>query len=529
MSDCKVAFPSFRHRANNHSPPQLSSAISEDAPDSEAFGFPPSTPLASSHGTDDHGFDLPSNFVGASGPVVAWSPQARAANLSHEQFRGLLYLQDNMMQLGSPVGRPMAITPGTRYAESNSNQDLFDLTVGDQTWPYENLGQWMVDTPGPSTAPHPQPCRWRRPNPNNPGAWVFNTAIPDEFLMPGSTRWVSNITWLKPMPYCGEYVPADEEFINVTNPWNSPLVRGPYWQAFLGDRLIPSSPSVTIFKHPPPKAKNVGTWNYARFTSEAREAGGRYLGYQLLMEGVFIPNSEATRLAVSALRLCEESFGFPPDKEDSVGTSTQLELLGVLHDFVKLTSKEIFLQTYFNFGIGAPGINMLIDGSNLIAQKISNIGSNHFWCHRHVRTMAGLIKAKFVDNRIDITIAKLMLAMPESTMIWFAHHPLTTSGNLKLPYPLIAFVINFLEWGCGQVNQHTSKSYFSDMWTKRQPAVLQGERRKIDASGGGYAMASQPSLEEELHDVLTQGGWWEMHQARFFSLFKQIQALYLVG
>ncbi|KAF8835835.1 hypothetical protein BDN67DRAFT_1015187 [Paxillus ammoniavirescens] len=562
--------------------------MSEPLSDSEAF--PPST-SQDSNGFDtfntdalDGGlvFDPSGGYVqaGGFGTAMGWGVQAVAATRGQEQLREIYQLQDNILQLRmgpewkGPTTSFSSIAQGLIHhdwqatghvlVDQHHNQtradhlqiptstpideatNLYESDAGVQNFPESipslSLYPWLVDTrstAGPSSHHHsnngPQTENtfgWKLSNPNNPNSWVLNPTIPQQYLVTGSTREVVNIddprlnSIIKPMPYPGEYLPGNVEFLQVPDFWSFPLTRGPYWKFFLGNRLLPNAPYITNFKDVLAKAKSVGNWTANHLAPQAQVSAERYLRSQILMNGLFMADSRATELAVNTLRLCE-TFSGPSEGVRTVESSHSVgALLAAVTDSVRLTCKEVFAQSYFDFGIGATAVKSFVDGGELIANKIADIRSHHYWCYRHVETMGGVVEAKFVDSRIDTVIVKLMLTMPNSSMVWFEHNPLTTPEEFNIPYPLIAFAIHFLEWGCAQVK---GTAYFGEKWMQQKPkgAVILGKRRRPDVSGGDPA-APHLSLEDKLREAFTQDRWHEMHQVRFFHLFRQIKGtLYL--
>ncbi|KAH7908630.1 hypothetical protein BJ138DRAFT_1103345 [Hygrophoropsis aurantiaca] len=371
-----------------------------------------------------------------------------------------------------------------------------------------------------------------------PAAWTFSLSLPahlsqngviiDNFASYGS-KDLNDV--LLPAPYFGEYITPGE-------PIQDPSAYGPpTWEAYLGLRLKDDF-WITLLERRPKGTFHFSEWqDDLQMTRDSKRGAERLLAMTILNSGtVFLRQADGRELAKAALKRTLSNFGVVLTNGDQLDR-TASNLYTSASGFVKAATKAVFEAAPWDFGIMQPDDCATSAGAThgfgLIANKMAYPDRTHYWCHRKVKTAKGPVEARYVDMRIDLTIVKLLLSMSDAAILWFTLNPLPAAAeDFAIPYKLIGYTINYLEWGCGRISLDFDAHYYADNWVSRLPVPkpkggAEGKpKKRIKLSHADSERTPETESETLIRDLeaaFCHPDWKAMHQARFYRLFVRIQ------
>ncbi|KIK92916.1 hypothetical protein PAXRUDRAFT_12955 [Paxillus rubicundulus Ve08.2h10] len=340
--------------------------------------------------------------------------------------------------------------------------------------------------------------------------WIF-------YPPPSNTPEATLQGTLVPVPYTGEYFHLHtHSHLNFHD-----LTASPHWPLFLGNRLYEDTPPLTNLSLPDiPKG-------YGGKTIFNRWPGGKKLGesvtrqaetqlaFRLLKNGIDVPRSEFVAHAQSVL----EATALHSKKPTEVATFQSSEefatsVFSGLMSCVGIIFRDVTIDLGVAEQTDPKKAPVVLPGCVAIINQM--VANPYKWCHRtFVSPQQTVLLVKFVDLRIDMYFTKLLMAFPELTVIWLANWNLTDINSFTPPIKLIARVIFFLQWGIeiatdGPKRQLVQRSRALNKENSLTQCIVDD-------------MLNDTQLQNEVEEAYYDPRFFEMNQARWYNIMKQIR------
>ncbi|KAI6141166.1 hypothetical protein BKA82DRAFT_4362269 [Pisolithus tinctorius] len=346
--------------------------------------------------------------------------------------------------------------------------------------------------------------------------WTFHPPPPGSYVDHDTLK---NI--YVPVPYEGEYIPPQGVIDDQT--W-AQLTGAPHWKILMGDRLVTGTTPLISFAQPaeardhPHSRRNLNWPNSEKFGSAKRHAEQQFSS-QLLLAGIDIPKGEQTAMAHAVLERTVQIYQLPRGLTSVHGSE---QFADVLFDHLRGNIRSLFRVASVDFGITTQlpprkGQDPRVQVAPNCEEHIRNVAAEPYaWCHRTFNGPTGPICVKFIDLRIDLYFVKVLLWLPELTLIWLANS-LTDFESFTIPIRLISHVVYSLQWAL-ELDMDKGNNLKHYMSKRGNSAVDRGNSDSEAAILERYA-----DLELGIGDAFLDHQWALMNKTRWYQVMKQIQ------
>ncbi|KAI6140845.1 hypothetical protein BKA82DRAFT_4362763 [Pisolithus tinctorius] len=315
--------------------------------------------------------------------------------------------------------------------------------------------------------------------------WTFHPPPPGSYVDHDTLK---NI--YVPVPYEGEYIPPQGVIDDQT--W-AQLTGAPHWKILMGDRLVTGTTPLISFAQPaevrdhPHSRCNLNWPNSEKFGS-AKQHAEQQFSSQLLLAGIDIPKGEQTAMAHAVLERTVQIYQLPRGLTSVHGSEQVTLLSGICRLWYHnpITSKKRAGSQ------GSSGTKLTFNGPT------------------------GPICVKFIDLCIDLYFVKVLLWLPELTLIWLANS-LTDFESFTIPIRLISHVVYSLQWAL-ELDMDKGNNLKHYMSKHGNSAVDRGNSDSEAAILERYA-----DLELGIGDAFLDHQWALMNKTHWYQVMKQIQ------